>query len=52
MHADNLKFTKILLNQKEVLNSKTVIEDIKKISSIKNNESIEFAHKIICLNKF
>ena len=24
MHADNLKFTKILLNQKEVLNSKTV----------------------------
>ena len=52
MHADNLKFTKILLNQKEVLNSKTVIEDIKKISSIKNNESNEFAHKIICLNKF
>lgn len=52
IHADNLKFTKILLNQKEVLNSKTVIEDIKKISSIKHNESIELAHKIICLNKF
>ena len=52
MHADNLKFTKILLNEKEVLNSKTVIKDVKKISSIKNNESIELAHKIICLNKF
>lgn len=52
MQVDNLNFTKILLNEKEVLNSKTIIKDIKRISGIKNNESIELAHKIICLNKF
>ncbi len=52
MQVDNLNFTKMLLNEKEVLNSKTIIKDIKRISFIKNNESIELAHKIICLNKF
>lgn len=52
MNANNLKFTKLLLSQKEVINSKSIIEDIKKISQYKNNETIEFAHKTICLNKF
>lgn len=49
---NNLNFIKKLLNEKEVLNSENIIKDIKKIQTFKNKDSIDFAYRTICLNKF
>lgn len=51
MNFNNLNLTKKLLNEKEVLNSESIIKDIKKIKNLKNNDSIEFAYRTICLSK-